>query len=909
MPFNESDRLQELRDYGILDTESDETFNQITALAAEIFGVEFSVVSFVDEYRQWFKSRQGLSISETPRDISFCGHAILSDEVLVVPDALQDNRFFDNPLVANDPGIRFYAGAPLITPTGFRLGTLCVFSPESKTITESQKKILHSLSRHVVDMLELRKKTAQLSSYEKIFQQSVDPVMTLSPDGRLISANPATLRLFAVDSIERFLMLGPEDILPEFQPGGEASVIKLKLMITEALEKGSAYFEWTFKKYLGKNMLCTVLLSRIDHGSSTYFQATVRDISSIVETEDKHRMLLETMSEGLVIFGENGVSGFNSSALKILQLTDVEITLRSPLPKGWEAILEDGKRFPLREHPAFISLKTGSPIHAFKMGIRLPNSELRWIMINTVPVETPAGRIVISTFSDITSLVRSAEEHRFVLDVIGVGVWKVNLVTGEQVWDRQMYQLHGLDPQHFSNDYDSWKKLLTQESRDILDESLAKIFQGSDSFSSSLELLTPSGEKRALGSRGEVTRNKDGEPIMIYGINWDRTKEVELEKSLEIERVKSLHTAKLASIGQLAAGVGHEINNPLAIISGLIKITEQMIENGADSKTISDKFRKMDSSVLRIANIVKGLRTFALSDRNEVTEFDPFILVNETVNFIREVYHAEGISISVNEEKNNVVTMTANRGRIQQVLVNLLSNAKDASLGKEERKISLSVTSEKNEIEISVTDNGSGICPKIREKIFEPFFTTKDVNLGTGIGLSLVNTIVKEHDGKIELKSDLGVGTEFKIRLPVQLKSTSAVNLVNKPAMRKIDRRVLLVDDEADLGEVLKEILSYHFTEIITAESAAEALRILKEEKIDLVLSDIKMPVMDGFDFLKAIRKEPSVADVKFLFLTGGIEMTPAELKIVKTDSDGVFYKPVKIPDLLEKITSLFNES
>jgi PAS domain S-box-containing protein len=1031
IPDNECLRQKDLSDYGILDTDPEANFDQITSLAAEIFGVQFSVVSFVDTQRQWFKSLYGLNVTETSRDVSFCGHAILSDDILVVADALKDDRFFDNPLVLGPPHIRFYAGAPLISPAGYRLGTLCVFDSAPKVITESQKNILLSLSRHVIDILELRKKTDQLGSYAKIFQQSADPVMTLSPpEWKFTSANPATLNLFKVESEEKFLSLGPSDISPEYQPDGELSKTKAQRMITTAMEKGSAFFEWNHNQLDGKIMACTVLLSRIDQVGGRYLQATVRDISqqkflesqfieaqSIskigswsysletqqqfwseehykifeipspqpdevlhrmyrerihpddlpaldvciyraitfgedfiydhrvvldggsrikyvrgrgkvqkdasgkpvyisgtcsdrtedVESEERHRKLLETMSEGLVILNESGVTSFNSSALKIVQLTADQMTGRVSLPKGWEAIREDGSRFPLREHPAISALKTGKVIPAVQMGVRLPDSSVRWITINSVPVDGRDGRYVISTFSDITLLVRAAEEHRFVLDVIGVGVWKVNLKTNEQVWDRQMYQLYGVDAQNSAIDFNSWREFFSEESKLSVDEGFKKIHMGSDTFSSNLEISLPSGEKKILGCRGQVGRNKEGEPVMIYGINWDRTKETELEKDLELERAKSLHTAKLASIGQLAAGVGHEINNPLAILSGLITMTEHMFLNGGPDVDLSDKFRKMETSVVRISNIVRGLRTFARSDRAEVTEFDPFIMVNETVDFLKEIYGREGVVITI-EQKKRPLTISANRGRLEQVLVNLLSNAKDASCGKSERKINVSVHAETDEFEIVVEDNGSGIRPEIREKIFEPFFTTKDVNLGTGIGLSLVNTIVKEHEGKIELKSEVGTGTEFRIKLPLKSKNIQAVNEpINKPSMDRLNCRILIVDDESELREVLREILSFHCTEVITADTAEEGLKVLRQGGIDLVLSDIKMPMMDGFEFLKLIRREQPISRVKFLFVTGGVEMSTEEQKIVDRDSDGVFYKPIKIPDLLERIKQTVN--
>ena len=126
MPENERERIAELQQLGILDTDAEERFDRYTRLAKRLFDVPIALISLVDTNRQWFKSSQGLDATETPRDISFCGHALLEQSILVVEDAIEDERFHDNPLVTEDPNIRFYAGCPVAGPGGHRLGTLCI---------------------------------------------------------------------------------------------------------------------------------------------------------------------------------------------------------------------------------------------------------------------------------------------------------------------------------------------------------------------------------------------------------------------------------------------------------------------------------------------------------------------------------------------------------------------------------------------------------------------------------------------------------------------------------------------------------------------------------------------------------------------------------------------------------------
>ena len=162
-PKNEVKRIQVLWQYDVLDTVPEAVFDELTSLAALICGAPIALITLVDEDRQWFKSKFGVSLSETSRDVSMCAHAILQGDLFIVPDATRDKRFQDNPLVVSNPKIRFYAGAPLVSPSGHALGTLCVIDQVSRNLTDDQQAALRLLARHVMTLLELRRQTRQLS--------------------------------------------------------------------------------------------------------------------------------------------------------------------------------------------------------------------------------------------------------------------------------------------------------------------------------------------------------------------------------------------------------------------------------------------------------------------------------------------------------------------------------------------------------------------------------------------------------------------------------------------------------------------------------------------------------------------------------------------------------------------------
>ncbi len=155
-PSVELARLAALDRYAILDTEPEQTFDDLVVLAAYVCKTPIAMLSLVDDHRQWFKSKVGVEICETPRDRSFCAHAILQQDLFIVTDTHNDARFRENPMVVGEPHIRFYAGAPLINEDGFALGTLCVIDREPRELDETQKEALKSLSRLALAQMELR---------------------------------------------------------------------------------------------------------------------------------------------------------------------------------------------------------------------------------------------------------------------------------------------------------------------------------------------------------------------------------------------------------------------------------------------------------------------------------------------------------------------------------------------------------------------------------------------------------------------------------------------------------------------------------------------------------------------------------------------------------------------------------
>ena len=167
-PENEESRITMLRSLDILDTEPEERFDRLTRIAKRLFGVPIALVSLVDVNRQWFKSCQGLEVTEMSRDTSFCGHAILGDDIFIISDATLDDRFYDNPLVVNEPRIRFYAGVPLVISNGIKVGTLCLIDREPRSLSDEDKELLCDLGKMAAQELV----SSQLATIDELTQIS-----------------------------------------------------------------------------------------------------------------------------------------------------------------------------------------------------------------------------------------------------------------------------------------------------------------------------------------------------------------------------------------------------------------------------------------------------------------------------------------------------------------------------------------------------------------------------------------------------------------------------------------------------------------------------------------------------------------------------------------------------------------
>jgi two-component system sensor histidine kinase/response regulator len=341
-----------------------------------------------------------------------------------------------------------------------------------------------------------------------------------------------------------------------------------------------------------------------------------------------------------------------------------------------------------------------------------------------------------------------------------------------------------------------------------------------------------------------------------------------LEETVRQRTEQLLQSEKVATMGSLLAGVAHELNNPLSVVLG----QAQLLQRAVSEPALMLRTEKITVAAERCCRIVKNFLALARQRPPERSDVVLNQVVGEAVELLAYELRTDNVTLSL-DLADDLPTLWADGHQLHQVVINLLTNAHYAlRRSASPRQISIATRFEAaaGRIHLEIADTGPGIPPEVRARIFEPFFTTKGPREGTGLGLSLCQGIVEDHGGVITVQSEVGRGTRFAVTLPVVPRPAGAGDesavAVPPPVA---PGAVLVVDDEPDLAEVLIEELRRDGHRVEFAPNGAEALTWLERQSFDLVLSDTKMPVMDGVAFYRELeRRFPSLRQ-RVIFVTG----------------------------------------
>lgn len=384
-----------------------------------------------------------------------------------------------------------------------------------------------------------------------------------------------------------------------------------------------------------------------------------------------------------------------------------------------------------------------------------------------------------------------------------------------------------------------------------------------------------------------------------------------LEDNMKKQEKMLLQSEKLAAVGELAAGIGHEINNPLGIaVISLERLQTLVSAKDLDPKQMETYLQRCIEALRRISTITDGLRTMSRGDSLDAAVFSSQVILNSIVSFVKELYERKGIRIIV-ETDDQESLIKVNFGQVQQILMNLVSNARDAVENSSEKVIKFEIERQEPNVLFKVTDSGEGVTSEVSEKIFETFFTTKEVGKGTGMGLSVSKRLAQQNKGDLYLNTEIEKGAQFVLQLPLANPSQDSATDASEPVtMERLNgKSILVVEDEPVLRELVQMLLSEFGMKIDEAENAHLGLIKATENKYDFLLADINMPRMLGTDMLARMKQENILPDNSFL-MTGGVlrEVTDSKGTDIKPLIKGIIRKPFSRDDLLKSLLSAFSQ-
>ena len=473
------------------------------------------------------------------------------------------------------------------------------------------------------------------------------------------------------------------------------------------------------------------------------------------------------------------------------------------------------------------------------------------------------ARLIIAR--DLTHQIQAEEENRFntqrfqeIASATSDAIWDWDFEANTLWWSDSFYSLFGYTRAAFPDALEAWAEAIHPDDRERVAGSLDRArAEGHERWREEYRFRRADGTYAVVIDRGRALRDVTGKPHRMVGGMSDVTEQQRLEK-------QHLRIQRLESIGTLAGGIAHDLNNTLAPI---LLAVELLRLRRPDAETLR-LVETIETGARRSADLVRQVLTFArgVEGHRVPAQVRPILL--EALRFARETF-PETIRVEA-DLPAKLWTILADVTQLNQVALNLALNARDAmpdggrlTIGACDRELSPAEAGAHPgarsgpHVVIFVTDTGTGIAPEHLDHIFEPFFTTKEVGKGTGLGLSTVHTIVRQHGGFITVKSSPGAGTTFHIHLPATPDLEAlALDAPPPPAPSRGDgHTVLVIEDEAELRDIIREMLTCHGYDVILAADGAEgiALYAQNQQRVSVVLTDMAMPVMDGATTINAL--------------------------------------------------------
>jgi len=814
LPANEPERLEALRRFEVLDTTPEAAFDGLVRLASYICDTPIALITLIDSERQWFKARVGLDLAETPREVAFCAHAIVQpDEVLIVPDALDDARFAINPLVTSNPNIRFYAGVPLVTADGFALGTLCVIDKVPRTMTPAQIEMLRLLSGRVIAELELRRDVGRLRQEvlareraEAALTQQVQTLATIYEASQQISAK------LELESIYQVVHQAVRQLMP-------ADVFVISLL--DGAEVEDVYLfdrggRWPNRRHpflkghgLAPTVMATGAALRLDDWNA----AIAKDLGNEVFGEGAYtrsHLVVPLQANGQVI-GAIGVQDYRPGVYtaeleQVLNNIANQVAVAITNTKMLQTIREDEQRFrtlvenipdifwlsePVHGKIGYVSpayekiwgrsraslyadsatyleavhpddrarivaaqLTTGYVSEAQEFRIIRPNGSVRWVAAQAYQLRNAQGApyLVAGIATDLTER-KLAEQYSARLAAIVNS--SQDAIIGKNLdgvvvdWNAGAENLYGYTAAEMINR--PMSVLAPPDRPDEMPRVLDRIRQGETVEPYETERVTKAGRRVPVSLTISAIKNQTGEIVGAATIARDMTE----RKRLEQQRDDLIHM------------IVHDLRNPLAgTLMALGSVDADAL--APDQYDLIDIAREATQRVLELVNAildVSRLESGQMPVNRAAAALGP--LVAESLALQTPLADAQQTRL-VNTIPTDLPPVLIDASLIGRVIQNLLDNAIKFSPPAGEVQVSAWVEADRPDmVRVTVTDQGSAVPPERQAGFFEKSTGGRNTGRGGGLGLVFCRLAVEAQGGQIWVDLAANQGNSMNFLLPL----------------------------------------------------------------------------------------------------------------------------------------------
>jgi len=875
---------------GISEAQGEEVFNALIMHLSKAIGTDYALIGVL-EGENYISTRALYAHGSIEDNITYCLEGspcqnVVGQQFRFYPDRIQQR--FPTDTLLQEIGVESYAAVPLFDSGGEVLGLLAVLDSGPLRDPAQVESILKIFAGRAASELERERADDALraseASYRAIFEASEDAIFVHDLDsGRILDINQKACDIYGY-AYEEMLEARIGDLSSGVPPYTQEDAMQL---IARAVAGEQLNFEWHRKNCDGSLHWDEVFARRVPIGGQDRILVHTREITARKEAEEKLRaseqqyreanrrlreseafktsivdnallgvitinntgQVVEFNPAAVVMFGHDRETAIGSDLAELI----IPVQYRTAHREGLARYRDIGEGHVLGKRLELLATRADGSEFPVELSIsvnRIGDADYFTAFVADLTDKKDAEVALRASEEQYRSIFNAASDALILWDAHGHMVdanpaaWKMGGYTREEFlnkpFDEHIHPSSLASYEKFKSDVTTFKAASTETRAIRRDGSIIDL------------------ESRS------IPMPYQGNPHILT-ITRDITEQKRFAEELARQREALRQSEKLSAMGELLAGVAHELNNPLAILMG----RAALLENKTPDPAVRTEVGKISAAAERCGRIV---RTFLSMARQKPPECKPASLtdvVTSAVDLLGYGLHTSGIELET-RLAGALPEPYMDADQIGQIVINLLVNAQHVLEEQlSPRRILLETGLSEGGVYCRVSDNGPGVPVELQQRIFDPFFTTKDSSVGTGVGLSVSRSIAREHGGELRLERN-EKGATFVLWLPLDSGDAKTGPVENQDAVDALHAsHVLVVDDEPEVAELLAEILQSAGLEATLMHSGQDALQWLESHHCDLVLSDIRMPDMDGPALWRTLRERHPDLARRMAFITG----------------------------------------